>query len=142
MWIRDDRQRLVCEAHLVEKTRWAGESAMEDAREKSRRGKLARLERKAEEINGRHKPLLPAAEQREVDAEQVVAFREMQAIEANEVEQLQMEECPDQRFRRAMRLEAAERLDEADARWLAIYQTSPEYHSRRALHDEFGGNQQ
>lgn len=141
VWIRDDQQRLICVAELVEKTRWAGESAMEDAREKSRRGKLARLERKAEEVNGRHKPLLPAAERREVDAEQVVEFRQMQAIEAQEIEQL-VEETPTQRFARALALQAqpAEQLDEADARWLAIYQTSAEYHSRLALHEEFGAH--
>lgn len=140
VWVRDDKQRLVCEAHLVKKTRWAGDSAMADAREKSRRGKLARLERKAEEVNGRHKPLLPAAERRDIDADQVVEFRAMQAVEEQEIEQL--EETPTQRFARALALQAqpADQLSEADARWLAIYTTSAEYHSRLALHEEFGAH--
>ena len=138
VWIRDERQRLICAAQLVEKTRWASESAAQDAREKSRRGKLARLERTAEEIEGRHKPLLPAAETREIDAEQAVAFRRHAELEQQEVEQLQMEESPVQRFQRALQLEAADEISEADARWLAIYRTSAEYHSRRSLHEEFG----
>ncbi|MGB0212960.1 hypothetical protein, partial [Algiphilus sp.] len=58
---------------------------------------------------------------------------------AQETEQLAVEESPAERFARAMRLEAAEQLDADDARWLEIYQTSAEYHSRRSLQEAFGG---
>lgn len=140
VWIRDDRQRLVCTAQLVDKTRWASDSAAQDAREKSRRGKLQRLARKADEVEGRHKPLLPAAETRHLDAEEVVAFRRTAELDQQEVEQLQVEESPAQRFRRALALLAADDISEADAHWLAIYQTSAEYHSRLSLHEEFGAH--
>lgn len=46
-------------------------------------------------------------------------------------------DTPELRFARALRLERDGCADDADASWLAIYQTSAEYHSRRDLHDEF-----
>ncbi|MCK5772029.1 Mu transposase C-terminal domain-containing protein [Algiphilus sp.] len=139
VWVRDDQQRLVCTAELVGKSRWASDSAAADARDKSRRGKLARLARKAEEVEGRHKPLLPAAETRQLEADDVIQFRRAAELDAQETEQLAVEESPAERFARAMRLEAAEQLDADDARWLEIYQTSAEYHSRRSLQEAFGG---
>lgn len=49
------------------------------------------------------------------------------------------------RIRRALDLEAraaaGETLTDEDARWLAIYATSDEYHSRRSLMDDFDLNQ-
>ncbi|HET7300089.1 MAG TPA: Mu transposase C-terminal domain-containing protein [Oleiagrimonas sp.] len=49
-------------------------------------------------------------------------------------------ETPDERLARALDLEARQRAGDTlaadDARWLAIYTASPEYHSRKALIDE------
>lgn len=48
-------------------------------------------------------------------------------------------ESPEARFDRARVLIETGCVTEADQRWLAIYQTSPEFHSRWALYEEFGG---
>lgn len=50
-------------------------------------------------------------------------------------------EDPTERFARALRLQAADDISAEDARWLANYQQSPEYHSRLSLHEEFGGDE-
>lgn len=44
---------------------------------------------------------------------------------------------PEQRFARALQLETQGCACDAEATWLRHYQSSAEYHSRRALHDEF-----
>lgn len=56
----------------------------------------------------------------------------------NALEEAQVpQQTPELRFARALRLERDGCKQEGDAAWLAIYQTSAEYHSRRDLHDEF-----
>lgn len=139
VWIRDQRQRLVCEALLVEKTPWAGESVIADAREQSRRAKVARLERAIEEVDARNRPPLTAA----AYAEPLPPADESRGrlIEQLDAERLQHDpvddETPEQRFARALDLELREQLDDADAQWLTHYQTSAEYHARRALMEDF-----
>lgn len=139
VWIRDQQQRLVCEAPLVDKTPWAGESVIADAREQSRRAKVARLERAIEEVDARHRPPLTAA----AYAEPLPPADESRGrlIEQLDAEQQQLDqvddETPEQRFARALDLESRGDLDEADARWLTHYQASAEYHARRALMEDF-----
>ncbi len=50
-------------------------------------------------------------------------------------------ETPEQRFTRALTLERQGCATESDATWLAHYQTSAEYHSRKDLHEAFQGEE-
>jgi len=136
VWIRDDQQRLVCTAHLVAKTPWASDSVIADARERSRKAKIARHERAITEIDARNRHILEAAaiadDRPAITTELVTALRA--DIESEPV----IDEAAEAqaRFGRALALEASEILGEEDARWLARYQTSTEYHARKALMDD------
>lgn len=141
VWIRDAKQRLVCEAVLVGKTQWAGESVIADAREKSRLEKVKRHERAIEEIDARNRgPITAAAWAEPLAAPEEARARLTQqlAIEAAaDAAENDDDETAEQRFARAQALERADAISEAEARWLEIYQDSAEYHARCALHDEF-----
>ncbi len=50
VWICDDKNRLICEAPLKTKIAWMPESRLEEARKKREKGRLKRLEKKAELI--------------------------------------------------------------------------------------------
>ncbi len=80
-----------------------------------------------------------------VPAAQAPATRALRAVdldairEAIEQDQSQSLETAEQRFARAQQLEQTGCNSEADSQWLAIYQTSAEYHSRRDLYEAFNG---
>lgn len=52
------------------------------------------------------------------------------------------QESPRERFRRALRLEAAiregERVNEADVAWLEVYRTQPEFRAQQMMFEEYG----
>jgi putative transposase len=78
-----------------------------------------------------------------VDKNELAALRAQAEAEERELEE--ETDTADDRIRWALALEArvaaCEELAEEDARRLALYQSSPEYHSRKALLDEFGGDE-
>lgn len=138
VWVRDHDQRLICAALLVNQTPWARENVLADAREKSRKAKVARHQRAIDEIDARHR--MPIAAAASIAAEIPQAAESLQRLQdelAIESRELQDDETPEQRFARALALERSAEIPAADARWLQLYQDSAEYHSRRALMEDF-----
>lgn len=69
---------------------------------------------------------------RTVDASVIARLEREIEQDAQQVET----ETAEQRYARARALQAAPRISEADARWLAIYTTSAEYRAQRLIHEE------
>ena len=90
------------------------------------------------------RPLEPAA----LDGRAAEIHAELQAEGALEIEPaanvkpLRTQETPQQRFRRALGLQAAidagEDVDPQDAVWLGGYKTGPEYRALKAVYEDFG----
>ncbi|MDE2468832.1 MAG: hypothetical protein KGL35_08830, partial [Bradyrhizobium sp.] len=61
---------------------------------------------------------------------------------AEELDHREEQESAEERFARALRLEAlpADEIDEENARWLSIYRTSAEYAGRMLIHEEGAGD--
>lgn len=165
VWVFDDKGRFACEAVLTEKMPWLSDSRIEEGLQRRAEGQAKRLEAKLAEVQARarrpisgsnvldaleghvapepvalptpfHSPApaprvlprpVPTETLARLDAEQREAAAEAQSLET-----------PEARFARARRLIDHGCSSEAEQQWLAIYQTSPEFHSRMALLDEFG----
>lgn len=166
VWIRDGKGQLVGEAALVEKKPWIEPSVLADRRRRAAEGQRKRLRQHLAEVDARaRQPVTAAAlvDALEGPAElpsagTAPALTEHDALNtpprraqtpapravSREAERLAAEldapeavtETPEQRFMRACALEAAAEIDAADAKWLAIYRTSPEYAAHRLLAEE------
>lgn len=58
VWIYDDKGRLICLAPLKSKIAWMPESRLEEARERRRKGRLKRIEKKAEMVRAEEASLI------------------------------------------------------------------------------------
>lgn len=167
VWIRDAKGRLVCEAMLVERRPWMAESVLADRRGRAAEGQRRRLQERMDEVDARaRQPITAAAMVEAIEAPPAEspslapAPSERHALSipvprrptiaprpagiearrlASELDRPPERESAEQRFARALALERATDLTEADAQWLAIYRTSAEYAARRLIYEEGAG---
>lgn len=91
----------------------------------------------APDLSQRHALVIPARQRRAARPEPVSDEARRLAAELARVDEEQ--ETAEQRFSRALALERATDLSEADARWLEIYKTSAEYAARMMIYEESAG---
>jgi putative transposase len=139
-----ERGLFVCEAPLIDKKPWLPASRIEEGQQRRLAGQRSRLEARLAEAEARSRAPIAGTAAGFVGAiadAEPLAVERVEQLRRDESEATAPEETPDQRYARARSLESNGRqIAEADAQWLSIYQTSAEYHSRRALQEEFGGS--
>ena len=162
--IYDTKGRFVCDAPLVLKADWLPASRIEEGQQRRLEGQRKRHLSAIDEQEARARMPLSAAAMLEgleytaapasIDAsaldlghsltapaapasERRAASVDLASLREAMDEAHAPQDTPELRFARALRLERDGVTDGAEATWLAIYQTSAEYHSRRDLHDEF-----
>lgn len=140
-WIQDLKGRFICEAPLVEKIPWLPASRIEEGQQRRLAGQQKRLQARMDESVARSRGAITSTPAAVLGVEPHDSGESLQRLTHELVDEQARQdddETPEQRFSRALALEAAapNGRSAADARWLEQYQLSSEYHSRRGLMEE------